>query len=354
MKVDYLVVGAGLTGSTVARLLADRGEDVLVVERRPCIGGNCHDHTHPSGIRVHTYGPHLFRTNSEEVWKFITRFGRFYKYEHEVKTRVDEVVENWPIAGSYIRKHIGEEWKPEFTGKPKNFEEASLSMMPRIIYEKFVKDYTEKQWGTSARKLSPELAKRFDVREDDDPRLKKDKHQGVPVDGYTKLFENMLYGIPVLLNFDYLKRRKAIEAKKIVFTGSIDEFFNYKLGRLKYRALNRMEAYIPHIISYQPHAVINEPLPSVPRIRTFEWKHIMPKEYADQIKGTVITKETPNTLKSQDRYEYPFLDEKNKRLYMKYLKLADKDTIFCGRLGSFSYIDMDVAIERAIDVVEEI
>lgn len=353
-----MVVGAGLTGSTVARLLADRGEDVLVVERRPYVGGNCHDHTHPSGIRVHTYGPHLFRTNSEKVWEFVTRFGRFYKYEHEVKTRVDGVNENWPIAGSYIRKHIGEDWTPEFTGKPKNFEEASLSMMPREIYEKFVKGYTEKMWGVNAKELSPELAKRFDVREDDDPRLKKDKYQGLPLEGYTKLVENMLYGIPVILNFDYLKYRKSVEAKKTIFTGSVDEFFNYKLDHLGYRALNRtMEAYLPNIISYQPHPVINEPMPSVSRIRTIEWKHMMPKEYSDQIRGTVIMKEIPYVPRSSDGYEYPFPDEKNKRLYEKYMLRvsAYPNIIFCGRLGGYKYpFDMDHAIECAMKVVEEI
>jgi UDP-galactopyranose mutase len=149
MKVDYLIVGAGLTGSVIARSLADAGRDVLIVDRRSHFGGNVHDHAHESGIRIHTYGPHYFRTSSDRIWAFATRFASFFRYEAALKSLVDGELENWPIAASYIRRRIGEGWKPEFAGRPANFEEAALSLMPRAIYEKFIKEYNEKQWGVA-------------------------------------------------------------------------------------------------------------------------------------------------------------------------------------------------------------
>lgn len=143
MKVDYLIVGSGLTGATIARLLTDAGREALVVDRRPHSGGNVHDAVHDSGIVVHTYGPHYFRTGSDELWDYVNRFGRFYKFEARIQSLVDGAYENWPVAESYIRRTVGLDWKPEFMGTPSNFEEASLSMMPRVVYEKFIKGYTE-------------------------------------------------------------------------------------------------------------------------------------------------------------------------------------------------------------------
>ena len=197
--VDYLLVGSGLTGAVIARTLADAGREVLVLERRSYVGGNVHDHVHPCGVRIHTYGPHYFRTHRDDIWEFVTRFAEFYRYEACLKTLVDGRHENWPIAASYIRRTLGETWSPDFEGEPRNFEEACLSMMPRLIYEKFVKGYTEKQWGVPASALSPGLAGRFDVRLDDDPRLKRHKHQGLPLCGYAGLMRNMLAGVPVML-----------------------------------------------------------------------------------------------------------------------------------------------------------
>ena len=167
-EFDFIIVGSGLTGSTIARLLNDYGFKVLILERRDHIGGNVYDYLHPSGVRIHKYGPHYFRTSSNKIWSFVNRFAEFYKYEAVLKSFVDEKYENWPVAESYIREKIGLNWKPEFKGTPKNFEEASLAIMPRLIYEKFVKGYTEKQWGVPAKTLSANLVKRFDIREDDD------------------------------------------------------------------------------------------------------------------------------------------------------------------------------------------
>ena len=225
-KDTCLIVGAGLTGAVIARTLTDAGKRVLVLDRRSHLGGNVHDHAHASGVRIHTYGPHYFRTNDDRLWAFVNRFGSFYKYEPALKSWVDGQFENWPIAGSYIRKTVGEHWEPAFKGQPTNFEEASLALMPRQIYEKFVKGYTEKQWGVPATQLAPGLAKRFDVRPDDEPRLMRHKHQGLPEKGYAEWMRRLLEGIPVALRCDFLKRRDEFQpAGTVVFTGPIDEYF---------------------------------------------------------------------------------------------------------------------------------
>ncbi|HEX8618737.1 MAG TPA: UDP-galactopyranose mutase [Thermoanaerobaculia bacterium] len=352
MKTDYLIVGSGLTGAVIARILRDAGQDVLVVDRRSHVGGNVHDHTHPSGIRIHTYGPHYFRTTSEEIWAFVNRFATFDPYEAALKSLVDGREENWPIAGSYIRRAVGENWQPEFHGTPENFEEASLSLMPRVIYEKFVKGYSEKQWGVEARTLSAGLAKRFDVREDDEPRLMRHKYQGIPSEGYAAFTRNLLAGIPVVLNFDYLHNRNVFEARKrLIFTGPVDEFFEFRLGRLKYRGQQRESTYLPDVDYAQGAGQINNPDPGTgAHIRTLEWKQMMPKPFADRIRGTVLTQETPFTPTDPELYEYPFPDDENATLYKRYRELADATAglLVCGRLGEYRYYDMDQAIGRAM------
>ncbi len=358
MKIDYLIVGSGLTGSVIARTLNDVGKQVLVVERRPHLGGNVHDHFHPSGIRIHSYGPHYFRTNNEKLWAFVNRFSKFYTYEAALKSWVDGRYENWPIAGSYIRQRIGQNWQPEFGGQPTNFEEASLALMPRLIYEKFVKGYTEKQWGVSAKMLSADLAKRFDVRADDEPRLMRHKYQGIPVDGYANLMSRMLEGIPIVLNCDYLKHRELFHARKLtVFTGPIDEYFGFDLGRLKYRGQRREHEYLPDVDFVQPCGQVNNPDPTNGgHIRTLEWKHMMPREYAARIRGTVLTRETTITPEDPSNYEYPFPDEANTRLYQTYRARAEKisNLLICGRLGEYRYYDMDQAIARALVLARRI
>lgn len=352
LTADYVIVGSGLTGATIARHLHDAGREVLVLERRNHVGGNVHDYVHPSGIRIHTYGPHYFRTNSEEIWEFVNRFGAFYKYEAVVKSYVDGRYENWPVTIGYIRQMIGDHWEPEFKGIPTNFEEASLAMMPRLIYEKFVAGYTEKQWGVSPRALSVELAKRFDVRQDDDLRLVRHKYQGIPVDGYAALMRNMLTGIPVMLNTDYLKVREQFHAHRcLVFTGPIDEFFEYDLGRLAYRSQQREHIYLPDVDYAQPCGQVNNPDPANgPHIRTLEWKHMMPREYADRIQGTVVTREIAVSPADSNHCEYPFPDEQNTHLYQRYRERAASipNLLICGRLGEYHYYDMDQAIARAM------
>jgi UDP-galactopyranose mutase len=358
MYIDYLIVGSGLTGATIARMLADTGREVLVVERRSHLGGNVHDYAHPSGIRIHTYGPHYFRTSCENIWQFVNRFASFYRYEAVLKSYVDDGYENWPIAGSYIERTIGEFWQPEFKGTPTNFEEASLAIMPQLVYEKFVKGYTEKQWGVPACSLSASLVKRFNVNHDDDPRLMRHTYQGIPYDGYASFMTNMLIGIPVILNFDYLSNRDNIKArKKLIFTGAIDEFFNFDLGRLSYRSQKREHVYISGIDYAMPCGQINNPeLINGKHIRTLEWKHMMPQEYAQCIHGTVLTKETPHSPDCPNDYEYPFPDESNADLYKQYQQRAKQipNLMICGRLGEYRYYDMDQAIARAITLANKI
>lgn len=352
MRAEFLVVGSGLSGATIARVLADAGRNVLVLERRPHVGGNVHDHVHHSGIRIHTYGPHYFRTNDAGLWQFVNRFSPFYPFEAVVKSLVQGCHENWPIAASYIRRKIGTEWEPGFHGEPANFEEASLGMMPRPIYEAFVKGYTEKQWGCPATALSASLARRFDVREDGEPRLMRHKYQGIPEEGYANFMENLLRGIPVLTDVDYLQDRDAFQVERcVVFTGPIDAYFGFDLGRLGYRGQRREHHYLPDVDWAQPCGQVNNPgLGNGPHIRTLEWKHMVPPEQAARLRGTVLTREVPFTPDNPDEFEYPFPDASNAVLYEAYRQRAESipQLLVCGRLGEYRYYDMDQAIARAM------
>lgn len=359
MRVDYLIVGSGLTGATIARSLADQGREVLVVDRRFHVGGNVHDHTHPSGIRIHTYGPHYFRTSSGRIWDWVTRFGEFYRYEPALLSDVDGRLEQWPIAGSYIRRLFNQGWTPDFIGQPANFEEAALAIMPRIVYEKFVRDYNLKQWGVPCTSLSATLCGRFDVRHDDEPRLKPNaKHQGLPVDGYAAWTKRILEGIPALLNYDFTQRREDITARRLtVYTGPIDEFFNYDMGRLAYRGQRRHHTYYSDVEYAQPCGQVNNPtLSGGPHIRTLEWKHMMQRDYASRITGTVLTTEIPFSPADSTDYEYPFPDQQNASLYKRYRQRADAlpNTLIAGRLGDYRYYDMDQAIGKALSLADEI
>lgn len=348
---DYVIVGSGLTGATIARELVDAGKRVVVLEKRGEVGGNIHDYKHFSGVVVHQYGPHYFRTNDDDLWSFVNRFGDFYSYRPVLKSLVDGRYENWPILSSYIKKTIGEDWKPNFVGAPGNFEEAALALMPKAIYEKFVKGYTEKQWGVEATSLNASLIKRFDVRLDNEATLMRHRHQGIPVLGYTKLIQTMLSGIPVVINFDYLKERNVFSARfKVVYTGQIDAYFSYQFGKLKYRGQNRETNFFPDSDWVQPVGQVNNPDPHLgPHIRSIEWKHIMMPTLAERIRGTVVTKEVPVTPTDSDNCEYPFPDRENDNLYSSYRELADNTPklLVCGRLGEYKYYDMDQAIARA-------
>jgi UDP-galactopyranose mutase len=359
LTCDYVIVGSGLTGTVIARSLVDDGREVVVLERRSHLGGNVRDQIHPSGIRMNLHGPHYFRTNSDRIWDYATRFAAFFRYEAALLSVVDGQFENWPIAASYIRRHFGAGWKPEFTGKPQNFEEAALSLMPRLVYEKFVKEYTEKQWGVPAHTLSADLCKRFEVRQDDEPRLRPEcKYQGIPEPGYAEWMRRMLDGIPVLVNFDYLKRRDDVHARKLlVFTGPVDEYFDFDLGRLAYRGQRRMHRYLADTEFAQPCGQVNNPRHSGgPYIRTIEWKHMMQPAVAGRVKGTVLTTETPFTPTDPSEYEYPFPDRANAELAEAYRFRSSvlENVLICGRLGQYRYYDMDQAIGRAMALAAKI
>jgi UDP-galactopyranose mutase len=352
VSADYVVVGAGITGATVARQLADAGRDVVVIDRRDHSGGNVHDFVHASGIRVHTFGPHYFRTNSSEIWQYVRRFAAFHPYRALVNSFVDGSYFTWPLNRSGLRSIAGGLCISQPLLPPANFEEACLAMMPRVVYERFVRGYTQKQWGVAPVNLEKDLARRFDVREDDEICFSKHTFQGIPSDGYAAFIQNMLRGIPQLLNCDYLKHRKVIHhKKKLIFTGPIDEFFGFDSGKLKYRAQRRTHEFYPNRATSLPVGQVNNPdVQNGPHIRTLEWKHMMHPATAAGIKGTVLTREIPFTPDDPNEYEYPFPDPHNRRLYNRYRERASQlsDTLICGRLGEYRYLDMDQALARAL------
>lgn len=353
------IVGSGLTGATIARLLTDQGLPVTVFERRKHVGGNVHDFVHASGIRVHTYGPHYFRTNAPVIWNFVQRFGSFHPYEAVVKSWVDEQYENWPISGEYLRRHGLEHKAPKQNNFANSFEEAALHMMPKQVYEKFVKPYTYKQWGIPPDQLTPELAKRFEIHHDDDPRLTpRHRWQGIPENGYAGWMSKMLEGIEVHLGVDYLEQRGADfgKASFTIFTGPIDAYFGFDLGRLHYRGQQRSSEYLPDTKYHQPCGQVNNPgIEAGKHIRILEWKHLMPKSKQKDIRGTIITRETPFSPEDIDEYEYPFPDAQNQYLYKQYQKRAQQipNLLICGRLGEYCYYDMDQAIGRAMMLVKQ-
>lgn len=351
-KVDVVVVGSGLTGAVIARRLADAGRTVVVVERRDHVGGNVHDSVHPSGIRVHSYGPHYFRTNSERIWTFVTRFADFYPYEAILASWVDGRYERWPVTEDYIRRAVGESWTPARRGPGADFEEASLAMMPEVVYAKFVKGYTEKQWGVPAQLLAADLASRFEVRSGEDARLKSHRHQGIPVGGYAAFTARILDGIPVALGCDYLTQRDRFSATRgVVFTGPIDELFGFDLGRLAYRGQLREHEYLPDVDLAQPYGQVNNPDPACgAHVRTLEWKHMLSPAERRGAVGTVLTREVPHSPSDPGDYEYPFPDAANRALYERYRRRARSmgHLLVCGRLGEYRYYDMDQAIARAL------
>jgi len=356
IRADFVIVGSGLTGSTIARILADYQQHVVILERKNHIAGNVYDYKHECGATIHKYGPHYFRCGSEKIWNFVNRFSSFYNWSAELSKVNDEYL-NWPVQQSYIEKIAGTKWNL-FKGEPKNFEEACLAKMPRELYELFIKGYTEKQWGVKCTELDKELATRITINKSNVNTLTPNhKWNALPRNGYTEMVRNMLDGINVITEFDYLENRENIIANKLlVFTGPIDEFFGYKYGKLKYRGQNRRVEHLPGTEQYQPYIQVNYPIAEEQRIRTIEWKHLMHEGDKKNVKGTLLTHETPFTPETPHQYEYPFPDKVNKALYEKYKQQAEalKDVLICGRLGEYRYYDMDQAIGRAMNFASEI
>ena len=362
-KYDYLIVGAGLYGSIFAYEMNKKGKKCLVIDKRNHIGGNIYCEN-IEGINVHKYGAHIFHTSNKEVWEYINNFCEFNNYINSPIANYKGEIYNLPFNMNTFNKLWGvvtpkeakakiEEQKKEFSIiEPKNLEEQAISLIGKDIYEKLIKGYTEKQWGRKATELPAFIIKRLPVRFTYDNNYFNDRYQGIPIGGYTKIVEKMLEGIEVKLNTNFFDNREYFEniAEKIVFTGMIDEFYNYKFGKLEYRSL-RFETETLDEENYQGNAVVNYTEREIPYTRIIEHKHF---EFGKQEK-TVITKEYPNEWKEGDEPYYPVNDEKNNKLYEKYKEVAEKEenVIFGGRLGEYKYYDMDKVIEKVLGDLKE-
>ena len=362
-KYDYLIVGAGLYGSIFAYEMNKKGRKCLVIDKRNHIGGNIYCEN-IEGINVHKYGAHIFHTSNKSVWEYINQFCEFNNYINSPIANYKGKIYNLPFNMNTFNKLWGvvtpeeakekiEEQKKEFSiTEPKNLEEQAISLIGKDIYEKLIKGYTEKQWGRKATELPAFIIKRLPVRFTYDNNYFNDRYQGIPIGGYTKIIEKMLDGIEVKLNTNFFDDREYFEniAEKIVFTGMLDEFYNYKFGKLEYRSL-RFETEILDEENYQGNAVVNYTERKIPYTRIIEHKHF---EFGKQEK-TVITREYPNEWKEGDEPYYPVNDEKNNKLYEKYKELAEKEEniIFGGRLGEYKYYDMDKVIGKVLMDLKE-
>lgn len=361
-KYDYLIVGSGLFGATCANLLNKKRKSVLVIDKRPNVGGNIYTEN-IEGINVHKYGAHIFHTNYKDVWEYVNSFVEFNRYTNSPIARIGNEVYNMPFNMNTFAKiwrdvftpddamrHINEERK-EIKGEPKNLEEQAISLVGRTIYEKLIKGYTEKQWNRDCKDLPAFIIKRLPVRLNYDNNYFNDKYQGIPIGGYTKLIEKMLKGIDVELNKDFFKHpelRK--QAEKIIYTGAIDEYFDYRLGKLEYRSL-RFENKIYDKVNFQGNAVVNYTGHEVDYTRVIEHKHF---EYVEDNQRTVVTYEYPADYEEGMEKYYTINDNKNNELAEKYRKLASKEgnVYFGGRLAEYKYYDMDDVIKSAFELVE--
>lgn len=360
---DYLIIGSGLFGSIFAYEANKRGKKCLVIDKRNHIGGNIYC-KEVEGINVHEYGAHIFHTSNKEVWNYINSFAEFNRYTNSPVAIYKDELYNLPFNMNTFNKlwdvktpaeakaKIEEQVKESNISNPKNLEEQAISLVGKDIYEKLIKGYTEKQWGTKATDLPSFIIKRLPVRFTYDNNYFNDKYQGIPIGGYTNIIEKMLDGIEVRLNTDFFANRKELEklADKIVFTGMIDEFYDYKFGTLEYRSL-RFEHEILNEENHQGNAVVNYTEYEIPYTRIIEHKHF---EYGTQPK-TVITREYPAKWSKGDEPYYPINNERNNEMYEKYKELADKETnvIFGGRLAQYKYYDMHNVIEQALKCVKE-
>jgi UDP-galactopyranose mutase len=356
MKYDYLIVGCGLYGITFARLATDAGKSCLIIDKRNHIGGNCYTEN-IEGINIHKYGAHIFHTSNSYVWNFLNKYVEFNNYINSPKAvskgklyslpfNMNTFYEIWGTTSPKNAKSIIK--LQSFKGTPKNLEEQALSLVGEDIYRLLIKEYTEKQWGKRATELPPFIIKRLPLRFTFDNNYFNDKYQGIPIGGYTKLFQNMLEGIEVNLDTDYFENREYFNsiADKIVYTGCIDEFFDYQFGKLEYRSLKFKHETLD-IENYQGNAVINYCDYNVPHTRILEHKHF---EKAITNK-TVITYEYPEDYTHDTIPYYPINNDNNQKIYRKYKDKSKSLTnfIFGGRLSEYKYMDMHVVVESAIN-----
>ena len=368
MKYDYLVVGSGLYGAIFAHEAKAKGKSVLVMDKRPNIAGNVYTEKH-EGINVHMYGAHIFHTNDKRVWNYITQFAEFNRFTNSPVANYKGELYSMPFNMYTFNKMWGvvtpeeaaakiEEQKKEIPGEPKNLEEQAISLVGRDIYEKLVKGYTEKQWGRDCKELPAFIIKRLPVRLTFDNNYFNALYQGIPIGGYTKMVENLLDGIEVRLNTDYLEHKAELDAlaDKVVYTGPIDAYFGFKLGTLEYRSV-RFENETLDIPNFQGNAAVNYTDRETPWTRIIEhkWFEFGKDEDGNDLPKTIISREYSSEWKAGDEPYYPVNDEKNGQLYAKYKELADKETgvIFGGRLGEYKYYDMDTTIASVLDMCEK-
>lgn len=361
---NYLIVGSGLFGSVFARQAADAGKKVLVIDKRPNIAGNVYTEK-VEGINFHKYGAHIFHTNNTEVWNYVNRFATFNRFTNSPVANYKGELYSMPFNMYTFNKMWGvvtpeeaaakiEEQKKEITEEPQNLEEQAISLVGRDIYEKLVKGYTEKQWGRDCKELPAFIIKRLPVRLTFDNNYFNALYQGIPIGGYTKLVENLLEGIEVRLNEDYLedKEKWNAMAEKVVYTGAIDAYFDYTLGNLEYRSV-RFENEILDMPNFQGNAAVNYTDRETPWTRIIEhkWFEFGKDENGNDLPKTIISKEYSSEWKPGDEPYYPVNDEKNGELYQKYKALAEKEEniIFGGRLGEYKYYDMDAVIASALE-----
>jgi UDP-galactopyranose mutase len=367
---DYLIVGAGLYGSVCARELTDAGKKVLVIDKRDHIAGNVYTKK-IEGINVHIYGAHIFHTNNAKVWEYVQKFATFNRFTNSPVANYNGELYSLPFNMYTFNKMWGvvtpeeayakieEQKKAAGITEPKNLEEQAISLVGTDIYEKLIKGYTQKQWGRPCSQLPSFIIKRLPVRFTFDNNYFNALYQGIPVGGYTKMVEKMLEGIDLKLSVNYFDNREYWNAvaKKIIFTGPIDEFFSYELGNLEYRSV-RFQTEILEKQNFQGNAAVNYTDADTPWTRIIEhkWFEFGKDEHGNELPKTVISKEYSSEWKPGDEPYYPVNDEKNGKLYQQYLtkSQSEKDVIFGGRLGEYKYYDMDQVIASALQKVSEL
>ncbi|MCX5679583.1 MAG: UDP-galactopyranose mutase [Candidatus Omnitrophica bacterium] len=357
---DYIIVGCGFFGSTLAERLHSAGKSVLMIERREHIGGNCYSYEYKgTNIMVHKYGTHIFHTDNAMVWDYVNKFGGFNRYQHRVLTTHKNMVYAMPINLGTINAFYGINLRPSQVNKfisskrgdiknPKNLEEKAISLIGRDLYEAFIKGYTIKQWGCDPKELSPDIIERLPVRTSFYDSYYNDTYQGLPKDGYTAIFKNMLKGIPIELGVDFIEERDKWRGrcKNLIYTGPIDRYFDYRFGRLGWRSA-RFEIKKLGLPDYQGTSVMNYADTDVPYTRIHEPKHLH-LEKVHTKNTTVIIKEYPH-VNDNEPY-YPINSDSDKQLLRKYRALAKKepDVVFGGRLADYKYYDMHHVIELAL------
>lgn len=363
-KYDYLIVGSGLFGTVVAQRAHEQGKKVLILEKRPHIAGNVYTEE-IEGINVHKYGAHIFHTNNKEVWEYVNRFAEFNRFTNSPVANYKNELYSLPFNMYTFNKMWGVVTPEEAAAKieeqkaaagitePKNLEEQAISLVGTDIYEKLVKGYTEKQWGRPCTELPAFIIKRLPVRFTFDNNYFNALYQGIPIGGYTKMVENMLSGIEIIVNEDYLENREKWDniADTIIYTGAIDAFYDYQLGALEYRSV-RFETEVLDKPNFQGNAAVNYTDKVTPWTRIIEHKWF---EFGTQPK-TVISREYSLEWKLGDEPYYPVNDEKNNQLYEQYKRMAqqEKKIIFGGRLGEYKYYDMDMVIASALKMSKQI